>query len=362
MQLIKKSTLVKTYNFFIYLIMILSRSLCFNKKDIRLSLAKAVPFPSLATGGRVKLAHLLAEYGDHCYQHNLVYAVSSAVSGKTKVFIDNSIATGSKLVWNQNGVAYPAWSDAPGSINDPMSNMLHRASYVIYQSNFCKLAADKFLGPVSVSSSVIYNSVDTDIFTPCTDKLVTEEKVLLVAGTSYTKEKILLPLQVLAAMLADGYNLRLKIAGRLAWPKAQAEIRAIIAKLALTGKVDLIGPYSQSQAPSIYQQGDILLHLKYADACPTTIIEAMACGLPIIALDSGGMPELVADAGVLIKTDFSWDKVFYPSETDIITAIKATLLNYENLRELAVKRAKGNFSRTIWLAKHREIFNQLLHV
>jgi len=55
---------------------------------------------------------------------------------------------------------------------------------------------------------------------------------------------------------------------------------------------------------AIMAQSNVFVHpARYPDACPTTILEAMALGLPIIASKVGGIPELVAEgkSGILIN-------------------------------------------------------------
>ena len=42
-----------------------------------------------------------------------------------------------------------------------------------------------------------------------------------------------------------------------------------------------------------YQAADIYVHTAKADTFPTTILEAMACGLPVVASNTGGIPEQV---------------------------------------------------------------------
>ena len=55
-------------------------------------------------------------------------------------------------------------------------------------------------------------------------------------------------------------------------------------------------------------ESDIFITFSQRDACPNIVIEAMAYGLPVVALASGGLPDIVGDAGVLIhsneKNDF----------------------------------------------------------
>jgi glycosyltransferase involved in cell wall biosynthesis len=57
-------------------------------------------------------------------------------------------------------------------------------------------------------------------------------------------------------------------------------------------------------------QSDIFVHpARYPDACPTSLIEATALGLPIIASNLGGIPEIVVNGkgGLLFKSNSSKD-------------------------------------------------------
>ncbi len=61
----------------------------------------------------------------------------------------------------------------------------------------------------------------------------------------------------------------------------------------------MLGEYAQRDAPAIFRQAHVLLHTKVNDPCPTLVLEAMACGLPVVYPRSGGTVELVGDeAGV----------------------------------------------------------------
>ena len=50
-------------------------------------------------------------------------------------------------------------------------------------------------------------------------------------------------------------------------------------------------------------EADCYVSFSYRDTCPNVIIEAMAHGLPILGLASGGIPDIVRDAGCLLPCD-----------------------------------------------------------
>ena len=61
-------------------------------------------------------------------------------------------------------------------------------------------------------------------------------------------------------------------------------------------EIRFIPPTSDpGQVALYYQCADIYLHAARADTYPTTVLEALACGCPVIATRVGGIPEQVID-------------------------------------------------------------------
>lgn len=56
-----------------------------------------------------------------------------------------------------------------------------------------------------------------------------------------------------------------------------------------------------SDVPGLLAESDVLVLSSDTEACPMVILEAMASGLPIIATNVGGVPELVADNGFVVE-------------------------------------------------------------
>jgi glycosyltransferase involved in cell wall biosynthesis len=70
-----------------------------------------------------------------------------------------------------------------------------------------------------------------------------------------------------------------------------------IAQHHLAERVFLIGSRPQSELSEWYAAADLFCLASSREGCPNVVIEAMACGTPVVAADVGGVRELVSDPG-----------------------------------------------------------------
>lgn len=311
------------------------------------------------TGGKVKLTYLHQRY-PHAEQHfNILYLVSSALPRHAVTLVQWAKAQGVKVVLNQDGVAYPAWTSHYQHINNELRNVISCADLVIYQSYFCKEAADQFVGRAPAMHTVINNCVDIEKFRQV-HRSAADQITLLVAGSHYQRERVIIPLYAQKMLRDRGYSVRLIVAGPLQWSDADDEIALLLKRLQLTEFVEIVGTYSHHDAPTLYARGDILLHLKYKDPCPNVVIEAMACGLFAIGSRSGGLPELLGNCGALLPVAESWDEMVYPTAVEVCDAIIEAADNLTARKNAARQRAVREFSSDSWIETHDHLFRRLL--
>jgi glycosyltransferase involved in cell wall biosynthesis len=315
-------------------------------------------------GPLVKVKRLRKYFPEQLFGYNLVYILSNAVylpSYALNILKKRSIP----IIYNQNGVFYSSWYKGDWkSQNSLMSNSYHKANYVFFQSEFCKISANKFLGERIGPGEILYNSVNTEFFKPLekNDSCFPQFSFLLTGKfNSHIFYRLDSSVRALALARKMGLDCNLQIAGWMD-EKCKASVTSLIEQLNIKDSVTLTGSYTQNQAPLIYQGANAYLMTKHNDPCPNTVIEAMACGLPVICVSSGGLPELVGDeAGVKIETGESWDEILIPDEKKIAESMIMVANKYKEMSINARKRSVEMFDIKHWVNRHLIIFKQHLN-
>jgi sugar transferase (PEP-CTERM/EpsH1 system associated) len=141
----------------------------------------------------------------------------------------------------------------------------------------------------------ICNGVDTDRFKPRSDNTETEPSSDVVIGSITRFSAIKDPLNLVDAFIdlrAKGENVRLLMVGD---GELLANART---RLHESGMDDVVYfPGSRDDIPEQLRKMDIFVLGSLREGISNTILEAMASGLPVIASDTGGNPELI-EAGV----------------------------------------------------------------
>jgi glycosyltransferase involved in cell wall biosynthesis len=201
---------------------------------------------------------------------------------------------------------------------------------------------------------VLPNAVDVTRFTPA-GAPPDGGPVLLLGGDQTQEYRVELALRTLAALVPVEHGAQLLVTGRLVAP-----IEPLVEDLGLTGRVRVLGEYAQRDAPAIFRQAHLLLHTKVNDPCPTLVLEAMACGLPVVYPASGGTVELVGrEAGVGVPHPDGFEREEPPSPQELADAVERVLAGLAGYAAAARSRVVERFALEPWLDRHAELFAQL---
>ena len=300
-------------------------------------------------GGMVKFQRLQDAFPNRPRDFNLLYLGSSSLPSDAETAIELAQRRGAPIVVNQDGVAYPAWAGAETErLNTRHRLVLGSAAHVVYQSAFSKESADRFIGVQPESWEILHNAVDTTQFAPAVPPQ--GPPVILLSGDQSQAYRLTVALETLALMP----DARLLVAGSVVGGEE------LVGQLRLEDRVELVGRYAQRDAPDLYRRAHVLLHPKVGDPCPNVVLEALACGVPVVHSASGGTPELVGDGGIGVASATSWEEDMPPAPGALAEAITDVLADFDGYRVRARARAVALFDLAPWVARHVALFKELL--
>ncbi len=167
------------------------------------------------------------------------------------------------------------------------------ASHIVYQSEFAREWWERVHGIAPVPNSVVLNGVDLDRYTPTGEGTPPERMRLLVVeghlGGGYEiglKHALDLAGRV---QVRIGEPVELTIAGKAA-SGLQASLEAQAAV-----PIDWRGWVPAEHVPELDRSAHMLFASDLHPACPNAVIEALACGLPVLGYDTGALRELVTE-------------------------------------------------------------------
>lgn len=131
-------------------------------------------------------------------------------------------------------------------------------------------------------------------------------------------------------------------------------IEKYITKNGLENKVKLVGWISHENLPKYLNSLKLLVVPSYTEGLPNIILEAMACGTPVLATSVGAIPDIVKDE----ETGFIMENNL-PSciATNIIRA--SEFLDIENIIANSRKLVEENFSYKEVVKKYSELFSKI---
>jgi glycosyltransferase involved in cell wall biosynthesis len=170
----------------------------------------------------------------------------------------------------------------------------HLATHVVYQSEFTQHWWNDWYGQLKTSSSVVHNGVDLEQYRPEGPGKPPLERcrLLVVEGSLGGGYEMGLDNAVrLAELLETKHGLRTEV---LAVGKITDGQRATVASQAGV-PVAFAGAVMSDRVPELDRSAHVLFSADLHPACPNSVIEALACGTPVVGFDTGALREIVTD-------------------------------------------------------------------
>ena len=212
------------------------------------------------------------------------------------------------------------------------------ADKVIYQSQFIKKWWGDWYGIARVPATVILNGVDLDQYTPhgLHERPSGHYRILIVEGSlSGAQNSGLYSAVELAKLLSHKHKIELMIVGRV---DAHTQNKL---KHQTAFRIKFMNTIPREQIPWLMRSSHVLFSAEVNPPCPNSVIEALACGLPVIGFDTGSLSEIAQkDAGRLAPYGANQWKLKKPNVQALATVAEEVLDNNEHFRQAARNQAE----------------------
>jgi len=98
----------------------------------------------------------------------------------------------------------------------------------------------------------------------------------------------------------DGLPHKLVVVGRKYQQSDDRRVLALVRDLDLENEVIFTGPVPDADLPALYNASDLFVIPSLHEGFGIVCLEAMACGVPVVASRTGALPEVVGEAGILV--------------------------------------------------------------
>lgn len=197
--------------------------------------------------------------------------------------------------------------------------------------------ARRLSGVMKKDIPTIHGLVDLDEFSPSINKgelresmgISTSSLIILFAGNLKKEKGVYELLESFKSLKRCMLDLKLQICGS---GVEKAGIEKEILDMKLVDNVTLLGNIEPSEMNKWMKASDIFVLPTYHEGMPNVVMEAMACGLPVVSTRVGGIPDAVGDSEGAILVE--------PENVNELTEAMKKVLVDKGLREKMCKAAR----------------------
>ena len=227
--------------------------------------------------------------------------------------------------------------------------------WLVAVSGFTRRCLVDFLGVPQERVSVIYHGIDTDHFQPMSDartrlaawydmQSTCHSHDLLYVGNEQPRKNLGVLLSALTKLKSHGYRLRLIKVGGAGGKHWRRQFLNRVHQLELNGDVIVVDAVAEADLPIFYSAADLYVTPSLIEGFGLPVLEAMACGTPVVCSNAGSLPEVVGSAAKLVE----------PRAPGSLAEAIASVLDDDQLRSRMSERGLVQAAKFTWERTARE--------
>jgi glycosyltransferase involved in cell wall biosynthesis len=238
---------------------------------------------------------------------------------------------------------YPHVFPAPlvNYLNNVVPWSIQRCTHILADSQSTKDDLMALWQVPAEKITVLYCGVDAR-FKPVTDEKVltavrqkhhlADSPYILNVGTIQPRKNYQMLIRAFAPV-AQQFPHHLIFAGGKGW--LYDEMMAEVETQGLNGRVHFIGFVDDADLPALYTAASLLTFPSLYEGFGLPLLEAMACGVPVISSNTSSLPEVVADSGLLLSPhdESAWTNAIRQLLADPVQRARMVAAGFKQARQ-----------------------------
>ncbi len=236
---------------------------------------------------------------------------------------------------------------------------VRRADHILADSDATRIDLINLYGLPPEKITVLLSGVDSRFKPARADEIASVRQkygldgveFLLAVGTVQPRKNYARLAQALARLRQRGYDLHLVVAGGAGW--LEDPIHQAVRAAGMEQFVHFIGFAPDADLPALYSAACCLAFPSLYEGFGLPVLEAMACGTPVVTSNLSSLPEVAADAALLVD----------PYDVEALAWALERVVSDTDLRRRLVSQGTTRAAHFTWEASARHllaVYGQLL--
>lgn len=228
-------------------------------------------------------------------------------------------------------------------LNAAMPLFVRRASAIITVSQATKNDLMRYYGTPDSKITVVHEAasphfrvVSPNEVARVRAKYELPERFLLVVGTIEPRKNLTRLVECLSRLRREFRDLQLIVVGARGW--LYDDLFERIEQLELQDAVRMLGYVPDEDLPAVFRAATVYVMASVYEGAGLPVLEAMACGVPVVSSRESSLPELGADV----------PHYFNPYDVDNMTEVLGIVLGDARLRAEMAAAGPGRAARFSW--------------
>jgi glycosyltransferase involved in cell wall biosynthesis len=252
-----------------------------------------------------------------------------------------------------------AWPSLRAYLMKAVPRSVKRATHILADSHATKDDLIDLFNTPSEKITVLYSGVEAR-FKPIQDRAeidrvrekygIGSQPFALSLGTLQPRKNYRRLIEAFAKLNNDQLNL--VIGGGKGW--MFDDLFTLVQSWQLEDRVHFIGFVDDEDLPRLYSAASLFVYASLYEGFGLPLLEAMACGTPVIGSNTSSLPEVIGDVGLQVD----------PKDVEAIAHAMKQMLDRSDLRDRSVSAGLDRVKQFTWEKAAREllsIYGQLLN-